>query len=99
MKNLFFALLFILNIAALAKDPPEEDRIIPLILENNQITEIIESTERIHNTKCLIQNATKHIKDVQIRYGCHGEATNRILIKATIEAQKLKLVNYQVFIK
>lgn len=99
MKNLFFALLFILNLATLAKDPPEDDRILPLILENNQITEIIESTERIHNTKCQIQNALKHARDIQIKYGCLGEATNKVLIKATMEQQKLKILNYQVFIK
>lgn len=99
MKNIFFTLLILLNIAALAKDPPEEDRIIPLILENNQITEIVESTERLHNTKCRIQNAVKRVQDVHIKYGCLGEMNNRILIKATLEQQKLKLQNYQVFIK
>lgn len=99
MKKLLMLAVIILNLSTIAKDPPEDDRILPLILESNQITEIVESTERLHNTKCKINNATRIVQDVHIKYGCAGEITNRILIKANIQQQKIKILNYQVFIK
>lgn len=82
-----------------SKEPHDEDRVLPLLLESPQVTEIIENTERLHNNKCKIKSATRVVNDFQMNYGCNGEINSKVLIRANLLKEKVKVLNYQVFIK